>query len=107
MAISAERDDLKIWFGDELSDKELVIVRAWLNGELQKRPNDELKARRALSRAVLGGAPLPKDVRLLLSERFDPNDGGIGFVLKPTRTRGRPKVKPEDWQIAVTVGRRI
>ena len=102
-----EEDRLKAWFGGELGKEELAAIMAWLRGELRKNSKEEQTARRALARAMLVGEPLPLDVRRLLSERFDPDDGDIGFVFKPTRTRGRPKASAKNWEIAAIVEQRI
>jgi hypothetical protein len=50
---------------------------------------------------------MPKNVRCLLAERFDPDEGGFGLVLKPARSRGRPKVSVKTWEIAIVVERRL
>jgi hypothetical protein len=102
-----EEDRLKAWLGGELGKEELAAIMAWLRGELRKNSKEEQTARRALARAMLVGEPLPLDVRRLLSERFDPDDGDIGFVFKPNRTRGRPKANAKNWEIAAIVEQRI
>jgi hypothetical protein len=102
-----EENTLKAWFGGELSKEELAAIMAWLHDELGKNSKDEQTARRALARAVLVGESLPKDVRRLLSRRFDPDEGDIGFVFKPTRTRGRPKASAKNWEIALIVQQRV
>ena len=95
---------LKIWFQGELSKDELAAVTAWLRGKPGKKfKQQEQIARRALARVVLADEPLPKDVRILLAERFDPQGDGVGFVLKEARARGRPKVKAKNWEIAATI----
>ena len=108
MAISDKEDAaLKTWVSGKLSEEELAAIMVWLRGKLGKNYKEELIARRALARAVLVGEPLPKGVRWLLSERFDPDEGDIGFLLKSSRARGRPKVKARDWEIAAIVERHI
>ena len=94
---------IKIWFQGELSEYELAAVRAWLRGKLGKKSKQEQIARRELARAVLAEEPLPKDVRLLLAQAFDPQGDGVGFVLKEARARGGPKVKAKNWEIAATI----
>jgi hypothetical protein len=109
MAISVkkEQDSLRTWFGGALSDDELTDIGAFLRGEVKRDSKREKTARRALARAELVGEPLPQDVRWLLAERYDPDDGEIGFVIKPTRRRGRPKTQAKGWEIAEIVERRI
>jgi hypothetical protein len=102
-----EEEHAKAWFGGELNKEELAAIMAWLRGKLGKNSQEEQTARRALARALLVGEPLPKEVRWLLSECFDPRKGDIGFVLMPTRTRGRPKARAKNWEIAEIVERRL
>jgi hypothetical protein len=97
-----------------ISDQEQFAIVEWLKGNLKGQPKkqrDQIErvARRALARAFLVGERLPRRVRDLLWVRIDcdPDPDQEWLVLKPARSRGRPKAKVQDWEIAEVVERRL
>jgi hypothetical protein len=94
-----------------ISDQEKSAIVGWLKRSLEEKPKRQQKenervARRAIMRVLIEGEPLPGWLRWILAERFEPDLAEEWFVLKPTRSRGRPR-KVFDWEIATIVERRI
>jgi hypothetical protein len=95
-----------------ISDQEKSAIVGWLKRSLEEKPKRQQKenervARRAIMRVLMEGEPLPGWLRWLLAERFEPDLADEEwFVLKPTRSRGRPR-KVFDWEIATVVERHI
>jgi hypothetical protein len=91
-----------------ISDQESATIIHWLGGRLKKNSEEEREAMRAMAR-LLREERLPRDFRFALAAHFDPDLRDtleLGFVLEPTRIRGRPAIVNER-KVAVAVWRRI